>query len=188
MPIAVDRSPFPKGSTAKSDNHQTSSRRNRKKKIKATYAKAREEAQLAGVIPTEPVGAVRDERVDPASQSAPPLPGLVATAIRNGWEVPLGRKPQLVDELISILDNPDQSAKVKVAAFNALRMADQHQFERDNPDQVKERGAFVLNISVVNTEQVEDVPIVPVTVTVVDADGSQQADPGVPEAVPLHGE
>lgn len=43
--------------------------RNRRQKVKARYTKAREDAQLEGIIPTSPEGAVRDERVDPASQS-----------------------------------------------------------------------------------------------------------------------
>ncbi len=103
------------------------------KKIKATYAKAREDAQLAGVIPTEPVGAVRNEVV---STSDAPQPGLLQQALRNGWEVPHENKPRLVDEMTKIIDDPNIPVKVKVAAFNALRMADQQQYERDHPEVV----------------------------------------------------
>jgi hypothetical protein len=37
------------------------------------------------------------------------------------------------DELGTIVTDPDVPAKVKVAAFNALRLADKDQWERDHP-------------------------------------------------------
>lgn len=117
---------------------------NKRQKIKEKYAKAREDAQLAGIINTTPDGAIKPERVDPATQRDAPHPELVATAIRQGWAVPEERKPDLVDELIRILDDPEVPHKVKVAAFNALRMADQQQFERDHPERAaKAKGGAV---------------------------------------------
>ena len=108
-------------------------KRKRLQRHKMRYMELREELQIAGVIPTEPAGATRDERVNPASQTSQVLPALTAEAIRKGWAVPEEKKPQLVDEMVKIVDDPEESNKVKVAAFNALRQADQHQHERDNP-------------------------------------------------------
>jgi len=52
---------------------------------------------------------------------------LVMAALRNGWEVSDSKKPGLVDELIAIVENPEMPAKAKIAAFNALLMADKDQ-------------------------------------------------------------
>src|SRR5262249_16981842 len=51
------------------------------------YAKVREDAQLLGIIPTVPEGAVRNE-VAPVAPD-PPLPHLVRAAIKNNWETPV---------------------------------------------------------------------------------------------------
>lgn len=118
----------------------------RKKKVKARYAKAREEAQLAGVIPTTPDGAVHEERVPLCAQSedSKMTAVLVSLAIRNGWEVPKRERERFVDELASILTNAEMSPKMKVAAFNALRLADKDQWERDHPEEAgKAKGANV---------------------------------------------
>ena len=72
---------------------QTTSKRNRRNKLKKRYAKAREDAQLAGLIPTTPGGAVRDERVDPRSQGCQQLPQLVRQALKNDWNTPDEAKP-----------------------------------------------------------------------------------------------
>ncbi len=111
----------------------TSKARSHRQKVKEKYSKAREDAQLAGIIPTTPEGAVRPEQVSPATQADTPHPELITEAIRRGWAVPEERKPLLVDELIDLIYSDTQPAKVKVAAFNALRMADQSQWDRDNP-------------------------------------------------------
>lgn len=130
--------------------HPTNARKNRFKKIKASYAKAREDAQLAGVIPTQPVGAVRNEVVPPGAD--PPQIGLIGQALRNGWAVPEERKPLLVDELIKIIDDPEAPSKTKVAAFNALRLADQQQYERDHPEEAaKLKGGMSVSINNTNT-------------------------------------
>ena len=124
----------------------TSKARNDKQKLRDRYAHAREDAQLAGLIPTTPEEALKPERVDPAAQAEAPMPGLIGEAIRRGWAVPEHRKPDLVDELIKILDDPEVPQKVKVAAFNALRQADQAQFERDYPERAaKARGGTTIN-------------------------------------------
>lgn len=131
------------GKKRKSKSHPTSKKRGRRQSVKERYAKAREDAQLAGIIPTTPEGAVRPEAVDPASQEDAPQPALVEQAIRRGWAVPEERKPALVDELVKIVDSPaDGMEKVKVAAFRALCLADQQQYERDHPEEAKRlRGA-----------------------------------------------
>lgn len=120
---------------AKRKPKPTSKAKHRKKKIKKRYSAAREEAQLAGVIPTTPDGAVHEERVSPSAQSEDSsiTAALVAQAIRNGWEVPKASREQFVDELTKVINNPDETAKAKIAAFNALRLADKDQWERDHP-------------------------------------------------------
>ena len=50
-------------------NHPTSRARGLKQNLKEHYAKVREEAQLQGLIPTTPEGAVRDEKVKPSTQT-----------------------------------------------------------------------------------------------------------------------
>lgn len=110
------------------------------------YQKVREDLQLSGDLPVTPEGALKSEVVDTLGA---PQPKLIAEAIRRGWAVPEARKPDLVDELIKILDDPDAQNKVKVAAFNALRMADQAQYERDHPEQVaKIKGGATVAVGV----------------------------------------
>jgi hypothetical protein len=105
----------------------------------------REILMLSGDIPVEPSGAIRDERVDPKSQGEQSLPGIVREAIRKGWAVPEHLKPQLVDELVAILQNPETSAKEKVASFTALTKADWNQWRQENPDKAV-TGPTVINI------------------------------------------
>ncbi len=121
---------------------------NRKNKVKARYAKAREEAQLAEVIPTTPDGAVRDERVPLSAQSGPPLTGIIIQAIRNGWATSDEIKPQLVEEMVKIVLDPYMRVKDKTAAFNALRMADQTQWERDHPEEAGKARGGATNVSI----------------------------------------
>lgn len=124
-----------------------SSRRHRRQKIRRRYQSAREEAQLAGIEPTVPEGALEPERVPGSAQGSQPLPELVARAIRRGWAVDDGMKPHLVDELVAIVMSDEMPSKAKIAAFNALRMADQHQYERDEPDK---KGGEGTTVNVVN--------------------------------------
>ncbi len=141
MPVAkrTDSRSTAGSGKAKRPSKPTKPRSNRKKKIKKRYSAAREEAQLAGVIPTTPDGAVRDERTHSTDV---PMPALIAAAIRRGWAVPDGLKPELVDELVAVVMNPDMPAKAKIAAFSALRQADRSQWEQDNPVEAgKAKGA-----------------------------------------------
>lgn len=139
----------------KRGEHTPESERRRKQlqRRKKRYMELREELTLAGVIPTEPAGAIRDERVDPATQGGQALPALIGEAIRKGWAVPEEKKPGFVDELGAIIENPEESNKVKVAAFNALRMADKDQWERDHPEVgTTEKGPTTLNVNIVNVD------------------------------------
>lgn len=106
-------------------------KRNQLKGIDRRYAHAREDAQIAGRVPTTPEMALKPEKVDPSSQSEQRFPGLIGQALRNGWAVPDGRKPALVDEMISLVEDPEAGAVPKVMAFNALAKGDQIQHERD---------------------------------------------------------
>ncbi len=157
-------------------------RRQRQRKYRR-YMELRDELQTAGVIPIEPTGARFSEAVNPATQGDQPLPGLVSQAVRNGWEVPEARKPGLVDEMVAIVDNPEEANKVKVAAFNALRQADQSQWERDHPkDGDREKGsAAVVNINVVT---VDSKPLTAVEVSAI-ADGGEQDRTRLPEAAAI---
>jgi hypothetical protein len=154
--------------------------------LKRKYARLREECQLAGIIPTVPEGAVRNERVDPALQQEQPLPELIAQAVRHGWAVPEECKPGLVDELQAIVDNPEMPAKVKVAAFNALRLADKDQYERDHPEEAgKARGgakvAVVNNVRLGNVfdDIARDVAII--------EQHAQQVDGAATGGIPMNG-
>lgn len=122
-------------------------RRKKTQRAVAQYQKLREDLQLAGKLPTEPAGAVRDERVDPARQQEQQLPTLVADAVRNGWAVPEHVKPKIVDKLIEpfisndvVLDKDGVQVEVPPDRYllkenaKVLGMLDQRQYERDNPD------------------------------------------------------
>jgi hypothetical protein len=111
--------------------HRTTKARRKRQKLKARYSKAREDAQLHGPVETSPEGAVRDERVDPSSQSEQRFPTLVRRAINHGWATPDEKKPQLVDELVELIEDPEASPMAKIFAFNALLKGDQIQHERD---------------------------------------------------------
>jgi hypothetical protein len=72
-------------------SHPTSKARRKRQQLKRRYARLREDCQLEGIIETTPEGALRPERVDPASQDdgAPALTAaLVVKALREGWAVP----------------------------------------------------------------------------------------------------
>jgi len=140
---SLDQGGEPERKKRKRKSKPTSKARARKQNTKDRYAHAREDAQLEGLIPTTPEEALKPERVDPSTQSEEPTPTtMVIRAATKGWKVPDERKETLVAELIGIIDNPEMPAKVKVAAFNALRLADQSQWERDHPEvMAKIKGA-----------------------------------------------
>lgn len=113
-------------------------RRRRLQRRKKRYMELREELMAEGEIPVEPSGAIRDERVDPSVQSegttgAMQAAQLVARAKRNGWSVPKEKREEYVDILDGIMASPDEPAKVKIAAFNALGMRSKDQYEEDHP-------------------------------------------------------
>lgn len=135
---APDTTPIPNGSDGTVDQSKRS-RRKAMQNLKRRYADLRERAQLAGLIPTEPEGAVRDER-------SPAQPKLVERALREGWAVPEEIKPELVQELVAVVQDEEAADKTKVAAFRALLAADQAQHERDNPQKTAKGGQ--VNVSV----------------------------------------
>ena len=139
----------------------TSRKRNRKQKAQASFSKAREELQLMGVIETTPEGALRAERVDPASQDEQRFPGLDREAIRNdgnGWMVPEHIKRKVVEKNAEVLYErrttfidgkeielpPDRDQINK--ASRVLQAADQMQHERDHPEEAgKAKGSISVN-------------------------------------------
>lgn len=127
--------------------HATSKGRNKKQKLKEQYSKLREDAQLHGVIPTTPEGAVRDERVDPATQGEADTFDVVCQAATRGWASSEQVKRQAVNKIAEILYEGPQTVVTKdgrevvvppdrnvmIKAVNVLLTADQRQYERDNP-------------------------------------------------------
>ncbi len=141
---------------SKRKSKPTSKKRSATQRIKDRYAHAREDAQLAGLIPTTPEESLGSEVAPPGDD--PPQIGLVAAALRQGWAVPDEVKPALVDELLKIVtaitDEQGEggvSPKTKVAAFNALRMADQQQYERDYPERAAKAKGGGNTTNVVGT-------------------------------------
>src|SRR5262245_5377970 len=107
-------------------------KRKRRQRCKERYAKAREDAQLLGIIPTVPEGAVRNE-VAPVAPD-PPLPHLVRAAIKNNWPTPDCNKPDIVDSLIAPFYDPEADAAMLVKCARVLLLLDQTQYERDHPE------------------------------------------------------
>lgn len=140
----------------------TTSRRAQKQKLRDRYAHAREDAQLAGLIPTTPEVALRPEYVDPRLQGCQQLPALVLRALHESWATPDEAKPAIVGALLEpffandiMLDKdgnqvrvpPDRGMLLKLA--QVLRDLDQTQFERDHPEQAaKAKGGGATSISV----------------------------------------
>ena len=77
--------------------------------------------------------------MDPATQGSggAAFPELVRRALREGWNVPDDAKARAIDELSEVVLDPDMPAWKKIAAFTALRVADQTQYERDHPEQAR---------------------------------------------------
>lgn len=166
------------------------SRMSKRAKRKAKHQAARrrqsidrENAQLAGEIPTTPVGALRPEAVDPQSQEEPvgPLPKLIVQAARNGWATPEEKKPGYVDLLDTIAHNHSQPAKIKIAAINALRQLDQMQHERDNPKETKSTGPTEININVMTIDGPQQESPQLIEVSVVESNHQQDSE-SLPQA------
>lgn len=109
-------------------------RKVRQRKTKR-FSKLREDLQVAGVIDTTPEGAVRNEVVDPSSQSTQDTTGLDRTAINRGWEVPEHEKRRVIDRLLAKIEDEETSPAETAMCANALIKADQIQFERDHPEE-----------------------------------------------------
>jgi hypothetical protein len=110
-------------------------KRKRRQRCKERYAKAREDAQLSGIIATVPEGAVRNE-VAPVAPD-PPLPHLVRAALRLGWDVPEAAKPKVVGDLLAAFFDRDTDPCLRVRLARLLLLLDQTQYERDHPEQAR---------------------------------------------------
>lgn len=126
-----------------------------KQRIVKRYQKDREDMQLIGALPTSPDGAVRSERVDPATQGSQPLPGPVGQAVRNGWATPEPMKVAVVDEMYGLVVSDETEPHVKVAAARVLQQGDQAQREWDDPERAgKTKGGVKVGVEVTNNNQV----------------------------------
>lgn len=103
-------------------------KRKRLQQAKRNYMAQREDAQLAGDIPTTPEGALRDERVP--VQADAPMPELVRLAIQRGWEVSEEGKRKCVADLVAAVRDPDTREALRVRCFQAILLADRTQRER----------------------------------------------------------
>lgn len=143
-------------------SHPSSKRRRAKQALKERYAKVREDAQLAGVIHTTPEGAVRNE----VSTGNAQLPELVRQALRENWATPDCAKPAIIANLLEPFfaerelgpDGkplpPNRAQMLELA--KVLRLLDQTQFERDNPEAAgTAKGG--THISLQNTLQATEV-------------------------------
>lgn len=138
-------------------SHPTNKRRKDKQRLKERYAKVREDAQLADIIPTTPEGAVRNE----VSVGNAQLPEVVRQAIRENWATPDAAKPAIIANLLEpfFMDReidpntgqpipPNRAQLIELA--KVLRLLDQTQHERDNPEASRSGG---INITLQNTLQ-----------------------------------
>lgn len=121
-----------------------------KKRLRARYAREREDRQLSGEEPTVPTGAVREERA-PASPG-PPMPDLVRRALREGWDVPDASKPKVVAELIAGAIDPDTATSLRIRLVRTLLLADKVQYARDRAEEAGKGGSLVLNVNIVNVD------------------------------------
>ena len=178
-PFQRAASEVPTGEQPPGPTHGKKKRKARQRK-RELYQKVREDLQLDGNLPTAPEGALRPETVPPSAQGSQPMSELVAEAIRRGWAVQDGMKPQLVDEMVLIVLDAEMPAKAKIAAFNALRMADQAQYEQDHPKDKADTGPATVNINVVTVDggpqrPLEETPTTPqlIEVEVVESTASE---------------
>lgn len=159
----------------KRGKHPTTRRRKQSQRRVKRYMELREDLQVAGRIPVEPAGAVRDERVNPSTQSEPADHlGLAVVAARNNWATPDEVKPNVVDNLGRIATgaagetvigeggkviSTGPSLKTQVYAAKVLAELDQIEYERQHPEEAgKAKGATKVNVGVaVNNVPVADI-------------------------------
>jgi hypothetical protein len=119
------------------------------------YAIARENLQLAGVLDTLPVGAIRSERDNPGSQAETPSirlwRSLIMQAKAEGWATSEEGKRKVVGRLVEIIESDESEGYVKIAAARTLQQLDRDEWERRNPELAgKVKGGVQVN----NTQQV----------------------------------
>ena len=155
---------------SKRKSKPTSGRRATKQRARDRYAHAREDAQLLGLIPTRPEEALRNERVDPSSQSeSSDHLSLVAIAARSGWATPDEVKPRVVDNLSKIAVgeggetligrdgeaiNTGPSLKTQVYAAKVLTEIDEIQYQRDNPEAKRPSVNVGVGVQVIDGREV----------------------------------
>lgn len=130
---------------AKQTERSGRKKRSDRQQAKERYAKSRERAQLLGVIPTVPEGAVRDEVVKPSSQGEQDTTAIDRGAISQGWRVPEEQKPKVIQRLLEKLDDPEITPAAAALVAGALVKADQIQHERDNPEVAKGKTGVTVN-------------------------------------------
>jgi len=108
--------------------------RKMKQKLRRRYTIDRENRQLAGDEPTVPLGAVRSEVVDPASQGCQPLPALVRQALRESWATPDAAKARAVAEIMAAFFDPGTKPGERIRLVRTLLLADRTQYELDHPE------------------------------------------------------
>lgn len=166
-----------RGSGKKSGSKPTTSKRNHKQDVKQRYSELREEAQLLGLIPTTPEGAVRNEVANTFGHAYDGLPELIKQAIRENWATPDKAKPAIIAALLepffktqTVLDIDGKEVQVKpspallMSLANTLRMLDVVQYERDHPDLAGQaKGGTQINnnntqtTGIVNGEVFDDI-------------------------------
>jgi hypothetical protein len=104
-----------------------------KQKLRRRYTCDREDRQLAGLEPTVPEGAVRNE-VAPVAPD-PPLPHLVRAALRQEWDVRDAAKPKIVGDLLVAFFDPDAEPCLRVRLARLLLLLDQTQYEHDHAEE-----------------------------------------------------
>ena len=143
-------------------DHSPQSRKDYKRlqRHKKRYMELREELQLAGEIPTEPVGAIRDERVQ-TSDPLEGLPELVRQSLRKGWATPEDAKAVVVGKLlrpffndVEMIDKDGNLVSVPTPPkllnelAKTIQLLDQTQYERDNPEAAGKAKGGTVAVSV----------------------------------------
>ncbi len=138
--------------------HPTSKNRNKRKRLKVKYSELREEAQLRGLIPTVPEGAIRSEVVDPSTQDEQPQHGILRQAIKGDWSVPDEKKRLIIDKLLEPFEDTSEEVDRYLLKENAktLILADQRQWERDHPE-LKKGTEVNVGVQVNNQVDLRDV-------------------------------